>query len=380
MNENINNVNKTDEVGKNDSRDKKDDRVFRNPLKKKNVFTKQFHHGIVKYYNSDYIADSTVSSVKHTLEDTIERKHSPYAEIAFKCKRKKLYKNTHHYPLREFEFVIVQVDNGIDVGTICSCGDEAINKFHTIYKEEEPQHTIIRHMNYDDFQKHKINLEDEIKALAQIKKIVKEYHLEMKVTEAEWQFDRQRLTVYFTAPQRIDFRELVKELAKVFRTRIELRQISSREEAKRMGGMGPCGRCLCCTSFVSEFAQVTLDHARIQQLANNVAKLSGYCGRLKCCLLFEHDIYVESFKNYPPINSIIELPEGNAKLVKVDIFKNQAYILMQSTGLYRYLPYPELMSLWSKEKIHPPNEEDMKNDFRAEFGIDEIDFLEDELI
>jgi cell fate regulator YaaT (PSP1 superfamily) len=378
MNEIINDGNKIDEIE--DLREKRDDRGFRQQPKKSNIFKKQFHHGIVKYYNSDYLTDPSVSTVKHSLEDSFSKRYSPYAEIVFKCKRKKLFKNTQHYPLKEFEFVIVQVDNGIDVGTIYSCGEEAINKFHTVYKEEEPEFSIIRHMNFDDFQKHKKNLEDEIRALAQIKSIVKEFNLDMKVTETEWQFDRQRLTVYFTAPQRIDFRELVKELARVFKTRIELRQISSREEAKRIGGMGPCGRCLCCTSFVSEFTHVTLDHARIQQLANNVAKLTGYCGRLKCCLLFEHDIYVDAFKNYPPLNSIIELPEGNAKLVKVDIFKNQAYIQMLSTGLYCYLPYPDMLRLWENNKIHTPKEEDIKKNLKEEFGIDEIDLLEDELI
>ena len=227
MNEIINDRNKTDEIG--DLSEKKEDKGFKQQPKKSNIFKKQFHHGIVKYYNSDYLADPSVSIVKHSLEDSFGKRYSPYAEIVFKCKRKKLFKNTQHYPLKEFEFVIVQVDNGIDVGTIYSCGEEALNKFRTVYKEEEPEYSIIRHMNFDDFQKHKKNLEDEIKALAQIKTIVKEYNLDMKVTETEWQFDRQRLTVYFTAPQRIDFRDLVKELARVFKTRIELRQISSRE-------------------------------------------------------------------------------------------------------------------------------------------------------
>ncbi|MCX7737356.1 MAG: hypothetical protein N2319_11680 [Candidatus Kapabacteria bacterium] len=378
--EEIKDSDKLDEIDYEEDKKENEKREIKKFHDKRSSYKKQFHHGIVKYYNTDFLLDKSVSTLKHSLEDHSSKRYSPYAEIVFKCKRKKLYKNSHHYPLNECELVIVQVDNGIDVGTIYSCGQEAINKFHTIYKEEEPEFTIIRHMNYEDFQKHKRNLEDEVRALAKIKSIVKEFKLEMKVNEAEWQFDRQRLTVYFTAPQRIDFRDLVKELARVFKTRIELRQISSREEAKKIGGMGPCGRCLCCTSIVPENIHVTLDHARIQQLANNVAKLTGYCGRLKCCLLFEYDIYVDAFKNYPPINSIIELPEGEAKLVKVDIFKNQAYIYIQSTGLYRYLPYPELMDLWHKEKIHPPKEEDLKKDIKEEFGIDETDFLDEELI
>jgi cell fate regulator YaaT (PSP1 superfamily) len=157
----------------------------------------------------------------------------------------------------------------------------------------------------------------------------------MKVTEAVWQLDRQRLTIYFTAPQRIDFRELVKELAKLFRARIELRQISSREETKRLGDfVGPCGRELCCTSFLSNFEHVTLEHARVQQLSNNISKLSGNCGRLKCCIKYEYDNYAAAFDKYPPIGSVIEFDNLSSKIIKIDILSGKITTYCESTGAY----------------------------------------------
>jgi cell fate regulator YaaT (PSP1 superfamily) len=149
----------------------------------------------------------------------------------------------------------------------------------------------------------------------------------MKITDAEWQFDKQRLTIYFTAPQRIDFRDLVKDLARIFKTRIELRQISTREETKRLGnGVGCCGLILCCNSFLHEFSHITLDHARIQQLSNNVTKLSGNCGRLKCCLLFEYQQYKTELDKYPPIGSQIILKDTNARITKIDVFKDLVFM------------------------------------------------------
>ena len=232
-----------------------------------------------------------------------------------------MYRNDNNIAVLLSDFVVVEVENGVDIGTISSCGNDALEKIKTLYKSETPEFTILRHATNEDIQKYYYNINEECVVIKKTKELTRQYNLDIKITEAEWQFDRQRLTIYFTSPQRVDFRELVKELARTFKTRIELRQISTREEAKRIGGMGPCGRRLCCTSICNDFNHVTLDHARTQQLSNNVAKLSGYCGRLKCCLLYEYDNYVETFKKYPHLNSIIELPEGAARILKVDIFK-----------------------------------------------------------
>jgi len=319
--------------------------------------------------NEDLSSDFSVSSAKYTNAGTSEE--STVAIVTFKCRRKRLYQNSNHLALKQYEYVVAQVENGIDLGTICSCGADALQKQKTLYKDEVPEFTIIRHASLEDLNRLKKNDENEQNVLEKTRDYVKNFNLDMKVTEAEWQLDRQRLTIYFTAPQRIDFRELVKELARSFKTRIELRQISTREEAKRIGGMGPCGLHLCCSSFVSEFSHITLDHARDQQLANNVAKLSGYCGRLKCCLLYEHDTYLEEYKNYPPIHSLVELPEGKARIIKIDIFKKIVHLHIGSNGTYKSLSCLDIDSLSKAGKISPP----AKDEHIPQYEFDDLDEL-----
>ncbi len=304
------------------------------------------------FVNDNYDMLFSVSKVKH--KDCDDTKIYPYAEVIFKCKRRRLFENSRELLLKTPQYVIVEVENGSDIGTISASGNCAMEKFECCYKSNKPKFAILRHANQDDIAQLEKNSEDEKRVVEQTRQYSDKYNLEIKVTDAEWQFDRQRLTIYFTAPQRIDFRELVKDLARSFRTRIELRQISSREEAKRIGGMGPCGRKLCCSSFVTEFNHVTLDHARTQQLSNNVAKLSGYCGRLKCCLLYEYDNYLESFKKYPPLNCTIKVKEGIARILKIDIFKDIVHLHIDDKGVYKSITYEELMELKENGNVRIP--------------------------
>ncbi|MDA3843246.1 MAG: regulatory iron-sulfur-containing complex subunit RicT [Candidatus Kapabacteria bacterium] len=255
--------------------------------------------------------------------------------------------------------MLVQVENGMDMGTVTACGLIAYDKYCQSYGDNPKKRLmpIIRIADQNDYENLKRNAEEEKRAVAKTEELAERFNLDMKVTDADWQFDRQRLTVSFTAPQRIDFRLLVKELARTFRTRIELRQISTREEAKRIGGMGPCGRTLCCAGIGGENCHVTLDHARVQQLSNNVAKLSGYCGRLKCCLLYEYPVYAEASKKFPPLNSRILLPEGEARVIKADIFKETVYVHIPKAGIYKSLTCDELDVLREKKKVlSPPND------------------------
>lgn len=280
-----------------------------------------------------------------------------YYDVVFKSKRHRVFVNVNDLHLKTGDYVLVEVENGIDIGVVgamCHC-EKARARANGKTNEILP---ILRVANSEDEEKLSKNREEEVKVIEKTREMVIRLGLEMKVTEAEWQFDRQRLTICFTAPNRIDFRELVKELARVFRTRIELRQISTREEAKQIGGLGSCGRGICCSSFNSDFSHVTLDHARIQQLSNNVAKLSGYCGRLKCCLLYEHDNYVEAFKKYPPLNSIVEMQDGKARMIKVDIFKDVVTLVSLQGNNFRSITLEELNVFVQKGKVtHPPREE-----------------------
>jgi cell fate regulator YaaT (PSP1 superfamily) len=301
--------------------------------------------------NDELPGNFTVKNLKTQINETSTV--SLYAEICFKCKRRRAYRNDYNSPLKLADFVIVEVENGTDIGTVFSTGPQATERIRTHYKNEEPAFTIIRLATEEDLARNKRNLESEEDVLEKTRALTHKYNLDMKVTEAEWQFDCQRLTISFTAPQRIDFRDLVKDLARTFKTRIELRQISTREEAKHIGGLGSCGRPICCSSFSADFNHVTLDHARTQQLSNNVAKLSGYCGRLKCCLLFEYPNYVEAFKKYPPLNAMIEFPDGMARIMKIDIFKDLIYLQVNSS-IYRTITFSELEVLKSDGKVIMP--------------------------
>ena len=327
------------------------------------------------FFNHEFGCLFSVSSIKHREQYKTDGV-APYVEVVFKCKRKRLYKNSSNLKFLPSQYVIVEVENGVDLGTVSAIGPCAMEKKATCYKNFEPQLSVIRPAARDDVERYFKNREEECHIVQKTKDFSSKFNLEIKITEAEWQLDRQRLTIFFSAPQRVDFRELVKELARTFRTRIELRQISTREEAKRIGGMGPCGRRLCCTSLNNEFCHVTLDHARTQQLSNNVAKLSGYCGRLKCCLLFEYDNYVETFKKYPSLLSKVEIPEGLARILKVDIFKDLVYLYIESKSLYKTISHEELMTLTKKGKVIPPKDEDLRrmSDFDEEY-IEDGDFM-----
>lgn len=292
---------------------------------------------------------------------------SKVIEVIFSDNRKKLFKNDRELKVNLFQYVIVQLESGLEFATVIACGKEAEDKQKICYRGEEPELSVIRHAHNDDLVKVENNKNSIPQVLEITKKLIQEFKLDMKITGAEWQFDRQRLTIFFTAPQRIDFRELVKEMARNFKTRIELRQISTREEARRIGGMGPCGLNICCSSFANEFCHVTLDHARDQHLANNVSKLSGYCGRLKCCLLYEHDHYLKIYDKYPAIGSSVKIAEdANAILYKIDVFKEIATLFIPCSGTYKHISGDNLKELQSQGKITPP-----KEDFKKMPDIDE---------
>lgn len=285
-------------------------------------------------------------------------------EVLFKGNRRGFYISTGFDDVQPDDKVVVEAENGIDLGTVTYIGASAKARVRCCHKARSIKFKFVRIADDTDLERYFINTAEEPQVVKKTRELVAHFNLDMKVTEAEWQLDRQRLTIYFTAPQRIDFRELVKELARIYKTRIELRQISTREETKRMGtGFGPCGLDLCCTSFLPDFNHITLEHARLQQLSNNVAKLSGYCGRLKCCLLYELDTYIEAFKNYPQLHSRIETEEGLAKLIKVDVFKHQSTLYFPDLGKYKTINYDELQNYMKNNKVLPPAEEDLRKLF-----------------
>jgi len=172
---------------------------------------------------------------------------------------------------------------------------------------------------------------------------VRDHNLPMKVSDAEWQWDRRKLTIYFTAEQRVDFRALVRDLAGLFRTRIELRQIGARDEAKRLDGIGRCGRQLCIASWLPEGRPVSLSLAKDQGLSLNPTQISGPCGRLLCCLHYEHDFYVQQRKRFPKEGKVVRTPEGLERVLAIDIFRERV-TLRAEDGSTRVVPLELIQS------------------------------------
>lgn len=209
--------------------------------------------------------------------------------------------------------VIVETARGIEYG-------QAIleNKLVPNTEIVPPLRKVLRKATPEDDRHHEENTEKETEAFNICLDKIEKHKLEMKLVDVEYTFDNNKLLFYFTAEGRIDFRELVKDLASVFRTRIELRQIGIRDEAKMMGGLGVCGRPFCCKSFLNDFAQVSIKMAKEQNLSLNSAKISGTCGRLMCCLRYESDVYEEELRRTPKLESIVATPDGEGVVIETN--------------------------------------------------------------
>lgn len=288
--------------------------------------------------------------------------HDIIVEVAFKGRKHGVYLNEKKIPLALGDLVVIEAERGTDAGRISAVGRTARRRIAVAYDNKEPLLRVVRKATPEDHRRCEDNRKAEAEALSVCKERVRSFHLDMKVIDCEWQFDHNRLTFYFTAPQQVDFRELIKDLASIFSVRIELRQISPREEARRVGGIGVCGLELCCTTHLSRFEYITIDHAKVQGLANNPNKLSGQCGRLKCCLLFEIDNYVSALKNYPPLESVIQTKDGNGKIFKIDIFRDEVHLYYDKSSSYGTLSLTELNVLRRAGKIAAPRRQVVGNE------------------
>lgn len=310
--------------------------------------------GACKSCGSSAQQEQDTDELSYGIEKTQEPEHDVIVEIAFKGKKHNVYLNERQLPLALGDLVVVEAERGLDAGRVSAVGRSARKRIAIAYDDKEPLLRVIRRASKDDIQRYDDNRKAESEALSVCRERVRCCNLDMKVIDCEWQFDHNRLTFYFTAPQQVDFRELIKDLASIFSVRIELRQISPREEARRIGGIGVCGLELCCSTHISKFEYITIDHAKVQGLANNPNKLSGQCGRLKCCLLFEIDNYINALKNYPPLESIIHTKEGPAKIFKIDIFRDEVHLFNQRASSYSTLTLTELNKLRHAGKIAAP--------------------------
>ncbi|MDE2762512.1 MAG: regulatory iron-sulfur-containing complex subunit RicT [Gemmatimonadota bacterium] len=267
---------------------------------------------------------------------------SGFAEVRFKGTRRG-YFNTAGMDLTPGDRVIVQADRGEDFGQVTALGSIAERKCSSSGGCATPTPTmrVLRRADSEEVRRARYKVDDERRARREARKHAARHRLRMKVTETEWQFDRKKLIIYFTAEKRVDFRELVRDLARSFRTRIELRQIGVRDEAALLGGVGRCGRELCCSTWLPELKPVSLQLAKDQSLSLNPAQISGCCGRLMCCLMYEHDSYVEARRRFPREGRRIRTARGRERVVGVNIFK-ETIALRGEEGDVRVVTVAEL--------------------------------------
>ena len=280
-------------------------------------------------------------------------------EVRFKGNRKDYFTCEAAEGFAPGHVVIVSVDRGEDLGTVSAVGDAAERKCAVgcagcgAGQAPEPRGPVVRLATPED-----THLASELrKAEDDIRRTVMQrataHRLAMKISDAEWQWDRKKLTVYFTAEQRVDFRALVRDLAGLFRTRIELRQIGARDEAKRLQGVGRCGREYCCSSWLPELRPVSLALAKDQQLSLNPSQISGGCGRLLCCLRYEHEFYVGSRKRFPKEGKILATLRGEERVQAVDIFRERV-LLRTADGVTRTVTLVELRDELAHAEPAPP--------------------------
>ncbi len=270
-------------------------------------------------------------------------------EVRFKGTRKVYFLWPGEEPLRVGDAVIVEAERGRDLGHITAVGELAEKKCggcsgcstSPVAEEPVPLKRVLQRAAPEDVKSHAEVRRSEEDARRKVMQRVRAHELMMKVSDTEWQWDRNKLTIYFTAEKRVDFRALVRDLASTFRTRIELRQIGVRDEAARLSGVGRCGREYCCSSWLKELSPVNLGLAKDQHLSLNPTQISGGCGRLLCCLKYEHDFYVAARKRFPKEGKTVRTAVGPERVIAVDIFRERVFLRSEEHGS-RIIPLLQL--------------------------------------
>jgi len=277
----------------------------------------------------DWLANIPVADIEDSCQ---------VIEVSFKKgSRKEFFRNTYSHFFEKGDYVTVEGVNGFDVGEVSLTGElvrlqmkkKSVDEFSPDMKK------VIRKSNDRDLESFRYNKDREPSVQAKSREFAIQHNLQMKISEVEIQADGKKATFFYTADDRVDFRELIKQYASEFKLKVEMRQIGIRQEAAKVGGIGSCGRELCCSTWMNDFKSVSTAAARYQNLSINQTKLSGLCGRLKCCLNFELDTYLDALQYFPDNADVIETARGRATLIKKDIFKNLMwYALEGSTKHY----------------------------------------------
>ena len=259
-----------------------------------------------------------------------------FVEVRFKNDRKSFYKNVNNIPLHIGSVVTVESSPGHDIGVVSLTGELVKIQMKKKKFSDESALKIYRQSNQKDIEVWQEVRKKEDSVKIEARKIAQRLGLEMKVTDVEYQGDASKVTFYYTAESRVDFRQLIKDFAGAFRTKIDMKQIGFRQEAAKVGGIGSCGRELCCSTWLTDFRSVNTNVARYQQLSINPQKLAGQCGKLKCCLNYELDSYLDALSNFPSSSTMLETEKGRAFCIKIDVFKKKMWFAYVDSSIAWY--------------------------------------------
>ena len=276
-----------------------------------------------------------------------------YVEVRFKNSHKAFFKIPDDITVSRGDIVAVEASPGHDIGIVSLTGETA--RLQMVKKKMHPQSEyvkkIYRRARLNDIEKWLKSVEKEDDIMVRTRKIAGELGLAMKVNDVEYQGDGTKAIFYYTAEERVDFRQLIRVLADTFKVRIEMKQIGVRQEAARIGGIGSCGRELCCSTWMTDFKSVTTQVARTQQLSLNPQKLAGQCGKLKCCLNFEQDAYVDALDDFPDSSIPLNTRKGQAVYQKMDVFKKiMWYTYVDAPETFHAIPASKVRYILSQNK------------------------------
>ena len=276
-------------------------------------------------------------------------------KVQFKPVGKRYFFGIGNIDVKDGDKVVVNTIRGIEMGY---CVGEVFDLSEKSLTSELKN--IVRLATEEDINNYEKNKSEQDEIVANTKRFAKSHDLEMKVLEAEYTLDKAKLIIYFEAEGRVDFRDLVKDLADIYHTRIELRQVGSRDGAKVFGGIGPCGLIVCCKTFITQFDNVSVKMAKNQSLSLNPVKISGNCGKLLCCINYENELYTELRKNAPDIGDIVETENGPAKVLSCDVINKNLKVKYQNEdNSFGYLKLDDVrFSISKKNKNKPNNFED----------------------
>ncbi|SDL78296.1 PSP1 domain-containing protein [Siphonobacter aquaeclarae] len=291
-----------------------------------------------------------------------QTQRSNLVEVKFKGGRKEYFRNISQLELYTGDPVVVEMSSGHHLGFISLQGELVRLQIVKRGVKEADIRQVYRKATPKDLEKHEQTIARDLPTMYRAREIVKSLDLNMKLSDVEFQSDGTKATFFYSSDERVDFRELIKVLAGEFKVRIEMKQISLRQEAARIGGIGVCGRELCCSTWLTDFKNVTTSAARYQNLSLNPVKLSGQCGRLKCCLNYELETYMDALRDIPSLEGPVKIQKGDATLQKTDIFRKIMWFGFRGEDNWYPVPIPQVLRIveLNKKGVIPPSFEELE--------------------